>query len=199
MSLNSAQAASTGDVLINEIAWMGTKDSANDEWIELHNTTPQAIDLNGWILKAVDGTPTIKLAGSDPANWFYLLERSKDYTGALNNKGEELELFDNKDNLIDLVDASSGWPEGDHSTKQTMERKNATTWQTSQNPGGTPKAENSSPLAAKPRETLPHELAAVSELVPKTTTYFYPIFIAFALAVFSGIIILVLKNKVKIG
>ena len=31
--LNSVQAASAGDVLINEITWMGTETSTQDEWI----------------------------------------------------------------------------------------------------------------------------------------------------------------------
>lgn len=29
--------ANSSDVVINEIAWMGTTTSANDEWIKLHN------------------------------------------------------------------------------------------------------------------------------------------------------------------
>lgn len=37
LSLNSIQAASAGDVLINEIVWMGTQNSANDDKIELDN------------------------------------------------------------------------------------------------------------------------------------------------------------------
>jgi hypothetical protein len=36
-------------VLINEIAWMGTAASANDEWIELYNpSTTASVDLTGW-------------------------------------------------------------------------------------------------------------------------------------------------------
>ncbi len=39
LSLNSTQAAGAGDVLINEIAWMGTTASYNDEWIEWYNNS----------------------------------------------------------------------------------------------------------------------------------------------------------------
>ncbi len=142
-------------VFINEIAWMGTENSANDEWIELHNNTDSPINLEGWVLKAADGTPEINLSRTVLEKSFYLLERTDDntvpdvsadqiYTGALNNKGEKLELYDSFGNLIDSVDAGSGWPAGDNSTKQTMERKD-NGWQTSQNPGGTPWAGASQP------------------------------------------------------
>ena len=181
-------------ILINEIAWMGTTNSANNEWIELYNQTNSPINFEGWTLKAIDGTPTIKLAGSFPANGFYLLERSKDYTGALNNKGEKLELYDNSGNLIDSADGLLGWPAGDNSTKQTMERKDAQNWQTSQNPGGTPGTKNSEVIEAWPQEGI-KESAAIGESMPKNATSFHPIFIALAIAVFSAIMILILKRK----
>ena len=38
------------DVVINEVAWMGTSDNWRDEWIELHNPTSSSIDLTGWVL-----------------------------------------------------------------------------------------------------------------------------------------------------
>ena len=65
-------AANTSDVAINEIAWMGTTASANDEWLELYNNTSSPITLDGWLIKANDGTPDIKLAGTISANGFYL-------------------------------------------------------------------------------------------------------------------------------
>jgi len=149
------------DVVINENAWMGTKISYNDEWVELYNNTGNTINLGGWLLKAIDGTPKINLTGVIPGKSFYLLERTDDntvpeisadqiFTGALGNSGENLELYDNSGNLIDSLTCASGWFAGDNTTKQTMERKNSqlsgsdsSNWQTSQNPGGTPEAKNS--------------------------------------------------------
>lgn len=154
------------DIVINEIAWMGTTNSANDEWIELYNNTKNPINLEGWVLKASDGTPEIKLSGTIPANGFYLLERTDDdtmpgisadliYKGALGNNGEDLKLYDNSGNLVDEVNCVSSWFAGDNKIKQTMERKislisgnNSSNWQTSQNPGGTAKTENSKPSPA---------------------------------------------------
>jgi hypothetical protein len=165
----------TNKVVINEIVWMGTTKSANDEWIELYNNTSQVIDLTGWILQATDGTPEIALTGTIPAQGYFLLERTDDqtvpeipadqiYTGTLNNKGETLELRDAQNNLIDQIDCSEGWFAGDNETKQTMERKNSqnsgndsNNWQSSQDIGGTPKAQNSSGRKIPPLEESTEE------------------------------------------
>jgi len=128
-------AANPLEVVINEVAWMGTTVSYNDEWIELYNNTHSSIDLEGWILKGILKGPEIKLSGQIPSQGFYLLERTNDetvpdilaekiYTGPLNNSGENLELYDNFGSSIDVVNCSSGWFGGDNNTKQTMERKN---------------------------------------------------------------------------
>ncbi|MCK9401751.1 MAG: lamin tail domain-containing protein, partial [Bacteroidales bacterium] len=47
--------AQTASVVINEVAWMGTAESANNEWLELKNQSEAEIDLAGWILRASDG------------------------------------------------------------------------------------------------------------------------------------------------
>jgi hypothetical protein len=148
-------------VVINEIAWMGTSISFNNEWIEIFNNTNQTINLTDWILKATDGIPEIRLEGEILAKGLYLLERTDDntipeiradqiYTGALGNSGEDLKIFDNSGKLIDSVACGEDWFAGDNKTKQTMERKNpllsgnnSENWATSQNPGGTPKNQNS--------------------------------------------------------
>ncbi len=167
----SVRAASPLDVAINEIAWMETQNSVNDEWIELYNNTQTPVTLDGWTLVADDGTPEIKLSGLIYPNSFYLLERTDDstvsqiqadkiYTGALNNSGEKLKLYDVSNNLIDGINCTSGWFGGDNTTKQTLERINPLTaadnplnWQSSQNPGGTPKYQNSLTSAQLPLPT----------------------------------------------
>ncbi|WP_226577106.1 phospholipase D-like domain-containing protein [Halobacillus litoralis] len=156
--LHSAQAAEKNDIVINEIAWMGTNVSYNDEWVELYNTTDSSVSLEGWTLNAADGSPQITLSGAIPANGYYLLERTSDatvpeaeadviYSGSLSNSGETLELNDGTQ-VIDSVDA---WYAGDNSTKATMEREDpqvsgtsSSNWTTATNTYsegiGTPKA-----------------------------------------------------------
>ena len=156
-----SQAATTEKpiVVINEIAWMGSENSANDEWLELFNTTDQEINLENWTLKSKDGSPEIKLSGTVAPQGYFLLERTNDetvktipanqiYTGSLNNSGEKLELKDSQNNLIDYINCQENWFAGDNSLKKTMERKirqnnDKNSWQTSSQKGGTPKTENS--------------------------------------------------------
>ena len=139
-------------VVINEIAWMGTQTSYNDEWIELFNPTNEDISLDGWKLTSTDGSPDISLQNIIPSKGFFLLERTDDesvpniqadmiYTGSLSNKGEHLKLIDSQNNVMDEVINQDAWIAGDNTTKQTME-KVGLSWLTSKNPGGTPKQPN---------------------------------------------------------
>jgi hypothetical protein len=66
------------DVVVSEVAWMGTAASSYDEWMELANNTGTDIDLNGWVLRSADGTPSITLSGIIPAHGRFLLERTDD-------------------------------------------------------------------------------------------------------------------------
>lgn len=127
----SAAATSEGPV-ISEVAWMGTTTDANDEWVELYNPTSEIIQLDGWKLKASDGTPSVQLTGTISPGDTYLLERTDDltvpgitadqiYTGALSNTGEVLELIDSASQTIDTI---SSWYAGDSASRATMERKN---------------------------------------------------------------------------
>lgn len=141
-------------ILINEIAWMGNENSSNDEWIELYNISNEDINLNGFKLIAKDGSPEVDLTGVIKSGEYFLLERTDDesvpeisadqlYSGALSNSGEDLQLFDAGNNLIDEIKTTDDWVGGDNLTKQTLERSSLDKWQTSLEPGGTPKAKNS--------------------------------------------------------
>lgn len=125
-------AAAPLDVVVAEIAWMGSTANANHEWLELANNTAGDINLTGWTLISDDGIPSITLSGVIPANGRFLLERTSDattpvladqiYTGALGNTGEVLTLRDAHNNVIDVANAPGGWFAGNNTTKETMER-----------------------------------------------------------------------------
>ncbi|MDD3046339.1 MAG: lamin tail domain-containing protein [Candidatus Pacebacteria bacterium] len=159
------------EIVINEIAWMGTENSANDEWIELFNKTEKDISLEGFSLFL--DTKEIKLEGIIKAHNFYILERTDDgtlpkikadliYTGSMKNTG--LNIFLKKDGvIIDKALFENGFNVGDNETKQTAERINES-WQTSLNSGGSPQNENieivlkkqeESSFEIKKEETLP--------------------------------------------
>ena len=134
-------AASPGDVVINEVAWMGTAADSSDEWIELYNNTDQGIDLADWTLVAADGTLNITLSGVISAHGYFLLERTDDNaisdiaadwsgsfgTGLLNT-GDVLTLADGLAQVIDTANGNGGpWFAGSNissTERYTMERIN---------------------------------------------------------------------------
>lgn len=126
-------AASPGDIVVNEIAWMGTTASTSNEWIELYNNTASAVSLTGWTLKAADNTPSVTLSGSIGAYGYYLLERTDDdsvpgitadkiYTGAMVDTGEQLVLRDGANTVIDTANQIGSWFAGTTTGRATMSR-----------------------------------------------------------------------------
>jgi len=183
----AAQAAHPLDVIINEVAWMGTTDGANYEWIELYNTKEEKIDLSGWkIENAGAGNKTLEISTGEisPKEFFLICKKeikNCDFiTGTLSlhneyEKNGKLILRDNLNNVLDQTPKpeSKKWPAGDNSTKQTMERKkpqfegsDPDDWQTSQNAGGTPKAKNSITVQAEPQPKPESEKTAKENIIP---------------------------------
>lgn len=132
MLLLSVPGYSHAAIVINEIAWMGTETSANDEWIELYNSGSAAVDLDGWLLE--DGMNlSIALTGTIAAGRFAVLERTDDssapgsafmvYTGALANTGATLTLKDVNGSIQDVVSGGEDWESigGDNVTKETAQ------------------------------------------------------------------------------
>src|SRR3990170_1512785 len=156
-----------GAVLINEVAWAGTLASTSDEWIELWNTGPDPIALDGWTLSD-GGDLEAALQGEIAPFGLYLLERTNDqtvadisadgvYTGSLNNGGETLELIDPSGLLIDTANAAGGaWPAGDTTARASMERHGALdvsgSWRTFPGVGGNGRDADGFPIAGTPRQ-----------------------------------------------
>lgn len=179
------------DVVISEIAWMGTGASANDEWIELYNNTDRAISLVWWRLEAADGVPSIVLSGTIPARGFFLLERTDDstvsdipadqiYTGALSNSGESLILKDPSGNVIDTANGDGGpWPAGNDFPRATMERLDLlapdsdTNWATNNGVYRNGLDAQSNPINGTPKAHKPPYVTIIS---PRATApvYLYP-------------------------
>src|SRR3989339_205082 len=70
-------------ILISEVAWMGTDEDANNEWIELYNFSNTETDLTGWTI-TLDDSPFITISGTAtniiPAHGVVVLERSDEFT-----------------------------------------------------------------------------------------------------------------------
>ena len=161
----SATGTATGpkQVILNEIAWMGSwcpdnQECSNNEWIELKNISSSDVDISGWRL--IDQKNQIRVLFLQNttilAGGFFLLERTDDdtvpnmrmdmiYTGALSNNGEGLRLLSPDCLIQDEVLANPNWPAGEVSSRKTMERKtDLSGWQTSAVVNGTPRQRNSS-------------------------------------------------------
>jgi hypothetical protein len=160
------QVISSYNVIINEVAWMGSENSANDEWIELKNISNADINLKGWSLRDKEDQINIVFENiTVPKDGFLLLERTDDssvsfkiadliYKGSLSNSEEELYLFDNLCQLKDFVSGNPKWLAGDNGARKTMERNtDLTNWHTYSgskinNIWGTPRGINSDEIIA---------------------------------------------------
>ena len=134
-------AAAEGDVVINELMWMGSTVSSADEWIELRNTTDSEILLSGWTLeKAATGGDTLTIPDGKtiPARGFFLIANyapSSENSGltvkadwvttavSLVNTKLQIVLKDAEGNVMDTADDGVGDPlAGDNDGKRSMVR-----------------------------------------------------------------------------
>lgn len=143
------------EILITEIAWMGTSSSQYEEWLELYNDGDTEIPLSGWKIFKSGGTTLFALSGSIAAGEYYVVCRTtasltNPLSGAcneqgawggsgLNNTSDQVVVKDAAGAIIDTADGAGGWPAGDSSSKQTMQ-KSGNEWITGI---GTPGAPNS--------------------------------------------------------
>lgn len=137
-------------LMFSEIAWMGSVDDANNEWIELYNHGTEDVNVDGWVIR--DGASLeIPLTGVVPGRTIILLERTDDtsvpsvtafqiYTGALPNDGRTLTLYRGDGSIEDQIAGGENWANigGDNTTKKTPQR-GTTGWVTGT---PTPGAEN---------------------------------------------------------
>lgn len=170
------------NVVINEVAWMGTTNSATDEWVEIFNDGSESILLDGWVLSTADTMMNITLSGSVAGGGYYLIERTDDTTvpdvaadlvtpfgSGLSNNGEILLLKNSSGAEVNRVDATDGWPAGDNVTKETMQ-KSGSGWITA---ASTPKAANVSAGTAKSSEDTADSGSSSSSSGP-TSAYVAP-------------------------
>ena len=175
-----------GPLIFNELAWMGTTRSGNNEWMELKNIDSYPVSIAGWTLRNKSKSIDISLADSKTKNIaskdFFLLERTDNtsapaasnlvYTGALKNTDEELYLFDSFCNLIDYMSAQPTWRAGDADEHRTMERDvGGYGWHTSSLINGTPKKENSAPYITPQKETVTKKATTTTKTTTTQTTH----------------------------
>ncbi len=128
--------AKEGDVVINELMWMGSAQDEGDEWIELKNMTDRDIDLSNWDImnagKGNGGHIEIPHGYEIKAGGYFLitakkwkdteinlskdLKKDEGYTHVsgmdLKDEGEQLVLRNKNKEVIDTAWQDEQWPDG---------------------------------------------------------------------------------------
>lgn len=93
-------------VYINEI--VPAPSTGNEEWVELFNSTNEAVDISGFIIDDIESGGSAPLSIPDgtiiEANGYYVHYISGTY---LNNAGDDVRLLDSNSNLLDFTTYSS--------------------------------------------------------------------------------------------
>lgn len=126
-------------VVINEIMWMGSTESAYDEWIELRNLTDSPIDISGWVVENLgsgnNNDIVIPEESMISANGYFVISNYQkedsilavdaDFVTAsvsLANAGEQLILKNTQSEVVDMANIEVGWLAGDKDAKHSMAR-----------------------------------------------------------------------------
>jgi len=118
------------DVVIHEIAWMGTATSPQQQWIELYNPGTDPVDLDGWTLRCRARAFVCDLHGiiAPGDSLVFIHEDYSELPGVpiggvfadtWSRDGERLLLEDARGRMVDRVDR---WHAGDPDTFATMQR-----------------------------------------------------------------------------
>ena len=125
----------SAEIVINEIHYNSRPNDARDEFVELHNTGTEAVDLGGWFFNdgfdyTFPADSTIEAGGfvvvaQNPAA---LLERYGvtafgPFEGGLSGAGERIELREANGQVADVVDYQDRfpWPTGAGGAGSSME------------------------------------------------------------------------------
>lgn len=195
-------------VIINEILPSPDGPDDKEEWIEIFNQNTFEVDLFGWKISDAAGS---KKTYTFPKNTIILpkgfLVLSRPLTGIiLNNEGDGLNLFNPDGKIIDSLNYEKA------ALGESYARTDSSwLWSSVPTPGATNKI--ISPEKEKPQKkqedyqdkestTSEKLLAAISELIEeikdKKGYNSFPVSLAaLTISLFSGIVILALKKKVK--
>ncbi len=160
-------AAPNTAVVISELGYHPAV-SEDDEFIELHNTSGDPVDVSGWFFANGVQFAIPPSTGIAPGGFLVIARNSAgllalhaaldaalvvgDYAGLLDNDGEELTLRDRDGRLVDRIAYRDDkpWPENPDGLGPSIERTDFTAdgeqqwvWQASIVAGGTPGARNS--------------------------------------------------------
>jgi len=199
-------------IFFNEILPNTPLDQRDEEkeYIEIFNENDFEVDLTNWKIEDIMGKKNTFLLskGTKIKGKSFLVFYRPETKITLNNDEDGLNLLDPNGKIVDTVvfqkaprgksynKTKNGWTWSDYLTpgsenvvlEKERERKEETSFNQDQN------------LIEKNSEKEPIKaLAEVEQFSPKGKNSLFPLIIAFTISLFSGIIILILKNKIKKG
>jgi hypothetical protein len=183
-------------VFLNEILPSPEGSDETEEWIEIFNSNGFEVDLSFWKIQDTRGrirTYTFPGGTKISGQGFLVLSRPETKI-TLNNDGGGLNLINPNGDIVDQISYEKA-PQGQ------SYNKTESGWVWSENL--TPEAANiTSQVSEEEKEEETKEipekgLAAIGQKIPKFPRSFFVLFVALAIAIFSGIIILSLKKKIK--
>jgi CotH protein/lamin tail-like protein len=167
----------SGQVIINEIFYHAPDDIADLQWVELHNTTDQAVNLSGWKLSkgvkfefgpgAIIAPHGYTVLCKDKTRFqeFYKAPVAGEFSRSFNHSGDRLELKNPAGKVVDSVEFGhhAPWPHGPDGRTASLERicptapgNLAGNWtgsplsEDATQPGGTPGEKNAAFSASLP-------------------------------------------------
>jgi len=198
------QAVDFPKIVINEFLPSPAGSDATEEWIEIFNPNDFEVNLSGWKIQDTIGKTKIYTFPKETkisAKGFLVLKRPVSKI-TLNNEGDGLKLTDSDGKTIDEISYQKAEKGKSYnktpleSSKEDLTGQTDSGWIWSNNL--TPGSENIVPVQKeKPLELAEEKgLAAIGEQIPRETS-FSPLLVALGIAIFSGIIILILKRKIS--
>jgi len=198
------QAVDFPKIVINELLPSPAGSDATEEWIEIFNPNDFEVNLSGWKIQDTIGKTKIYTFPKETkisAKGFLVLKRPVSKI-TLNNEGDGLKLTDSDGKTIDEISYQKAEKGKSYnktpleSSKEDLTGQTDSGWIWSNNL--TPGSENIVPVQKeKPLELAEEKgLAAIGEQIPRETS-FSPLLVALGIAIFSGIIILILKRKIS--
>ena len=162
--LTSTRLRGDTTLVFNEIMYHPAVNEPAMEWIEFHNQLACDLDVSGWrVTGGIDytfpngsvirgrGFAVLAINPGALAAQTGLTNIYGPFTGRLDNAGEQLNLRNNSDRLMDSVnyDVNGNWPVGPDGSGVSLAKRDRNTasgpaenWTFSEQTGGTPGADN---------------------------------------------------------
>ncbi len=193
IALTANEIKAPSGIVINEILPSPEGPDEKEEWIEFFNQNDFEVILSGWQIRDTAGktkTYTLSNKKTVPAKGFLVLLRPETKI-TLNNDSDGLDLVQPNGEIIDTVGYKKA-PQG----KSYNRTASGWVWSSALTPGKPNIVQTPQTQQLEENKKDKKGLAAIKEQFPEKASLFVLI-TALVAAIFSGAIILILKNKLR--